>query len=75
MMFNPRDPNVPGEYDLARQRVDEVRDAAQRVTMEDGSDDDLARGTLLAGRQTLVVALLAAFGIAAALMALVWLIG
>jgi hypothetical protein len=73
MMMNPRDPNVPGEYDLVRERVNAARDAAQRVTMADGREEELGRGGRFARRETLAFALVAALAIAAVVIALVWL--
>jgi hypothetical protein len=74
MMFNPRDPNnIPGEYDLIRQHASEARDAAQRATMADGREAELARAGRFPRRQTILVALGAALAIAAAVLALVWL--
>jgi len=73
MMINPRDPQVPGEYDLTRQRVNDVRDAARRVTMADGAEVELARGGLFGTRGVSVVVLAAVLGITLALVVPLWL--
>ena len=48
-MLNPRDPRMPGEYERIRAQANEMRDAAQRVTMHGESSQKAASTSVTLG--------------------------
>jgi hypothetical protein len=73
MMFNPRDPGMPGEYDRIRTRASEMQDAVQRVSMDDRRDlESGAAGLSWTARRTaLLAAAVIALGVVGLIAALV----